>query len=96
MDFMPRPSASRSCASYPERVRAPEYPGHMHVQPVSSAGTFSLNQQPHFLSTALRDEPIGLEAVGDGVWNIVYYTTLLARWDGRTQQLTSTHSAGAV
>ena len=26
---------------------------------------------------------VGLEEVGDGIWNIVYYRTLLARWDER-------------
>lgn len=74
--------------AYPERVRAPEYPGHLHVAPVTAAGTFRLNHQEHFLSTALRDELIGLEEVGDGVWNIVYYTTLLAKIDERTGEIT--------
>lgn len=74
--------------AYPERVRAPEYPGHLHVQSVTSAGTFRLKQHQPFLSTALRDELIGLEEVGDGVWNIVYYTTLLAKIDERTGEIT--------
>jgi transposase InsO family protein len=73
---------------YPARVRAPEYPGHLHVQPVSSGGTFRLKQHQPFLSTALRDELIGLEEVGDGIWNIVYYTTLLAKIDERTGEIT--------
>lgn len=74
--------------SYPERVRAPEYPGHLHVAPISSAGTFRLKGAHHHLSTALRDELVGLEEVGDGVWNIVYYTTLLAKIDERTGAMT--------
>ena len=73
---------------YPERLRAPEYPGHMQVQPVSSTGTFTLKHAPHFISTARRDELIGLEEVGDGVWNIVFYTTLLAKLDERTGEIT--------
>jgi len=69
-------------------VRAPEYPGHLHVRAVSSAGTFRLKQHEPFLSTALRDEVIGLEEVGDGIWNVVYYTTLLAKLDERTGEMT--------
>jgi putative transposase len=69
-------------------VRAPEYPGHLHVQPISSIGTFRLKQREPFLSYALRDELIGLEEVGDGVWNIVYYTTLLGKIDERTGEIT--------
>ena len=69
-------------------MHAPEYPGHLHVAPVSSPGTFRLKRDDHFLSTALRDELIGLEEVGDGVWNIVYYTTLIAKIDERTGTMT--------
>ncbi len=36
-----------------------------------------------FLSNALANEHIGLEEVDDGIWNIVYYTTLLGRIDER-------------
>ena len=41
-----------------------------------------------FLSHALRGEDIGLEEVGDGIWNIVYYRTLLGRIDERTGTIT--------
>jgi hypothetical protein len=37
---------------------------------------------------ALADKHIGLEQVGDGLWNIVYYRTLLGRIDERTGQIT--------
>lgn len=77
-----------STRPYLERVRAPEYPGHLHVAPVSSTGHFRLKRAEHYLSTALRDELIGLEEVDDGVWNIVYYSTLLAKIDERTGELT--------
>src|SRR2546423_1404570 len=41
-----------------------------------------------FLSNALRDQHIGLEEVADGIWNIVYYRTLLGRIDERTHLIT--------
>jgi hypothetical protein len=31
---------------------------------------------------------IGLEEVGDGVWNLVYYRSLLGKIDERTGQIT--------
>jgi hypothetical protein len=36
----------------------------------------------------MADEHIGLEEVGDGLWNIVYYKTLLGRIDERTRRIT--------
>jgi hypothetical protein len=40
-------------------------------------------KQP-FLSQALADQYGGVEATGDGVWNIVYCRALLRRIDERT------------
>lgn len=73
---------------YPERIAAPEYPSHLEVRRVSAAGTFRLKAKQPFLSNALADESIGLEEVGDGVWNLVYYRTLLGKIDERTGQIT--------
>ena len=73
---------------YPERLRPPEYPNHLEVRRVSHAGTFRLKAKQPFLSNALADEYIGLEEVGDGVWNIVYYETLLGRIDERSKKIT--------
>ncbi len=73
---------------YPERLAPPEYPNHLEVRRVSAAGTFRLKAKQPFLSNALADEHIGLEEVGDGLWNIVYYKTLLGRIDERTGRIT--------
>ena len=74
--------------SYPEHIAAPEYPSHLEVRRVSAAGTFRLKARQPFLSNALADEHVGLEEVGDGIWNIVYYSTLLGRIDERTGRIT--------
>jgi transposase InsO family protein len=74
--------------SYPERIALPEYPAHLEVRRVSAAGTFRLKAKQPFLSNALADEHIGLEQVGDGLWNIVYYMTLLGRIDERHGRIT--------
>ena len=64
---------------YPGCIPPPDYPGHFEIRRVSSAGTFRLHSGQHFLSQALNDEYIGLEEVEDGLWNILYYETLLGR-----------------
>jgi putative transposase len=77
---------------YPERIPPPEYPGHCEVRRVSSAGTFRLHSGQHFLSQALNDEYIGLEQIADGLWNILYYDTLLGRFDDHTHTITGAPS----
>jgi hypothetical protein len=73
---------------YPARITPPEYPAQMGVRRVSAAGTFRLKAMQPFLSNALRDQYIALEEIADGVWNIVYYRTLLGRIDERTGRIT--------
>jgi transposase InsO family protein len=73
---------------YPERIQPPAYPAHLEVRRVSAAGTFRLKARQPFLSNALANEYIGLEEVDDGLWNIVYYRTLLGRIDERNGRIT--------
>jgi hypothetical protein len=81
---------------YPEHRTYPDYPAHMEIRRVSTAGTFrSLARQP-FLSHALGGEDIGLEEVGDGICNSVYYNTLLGKIDERTACITGIRPARKV
>jgi transposase InsO family protein len=77
---------------YPERVAPPCYPGHVEVRRVSNCGAFRLHSGQIFLSQALNGEKIGLEQVQDGVWNILYYDTLLGRFDERKKTITGAPS----
>jgi len=77
-----------SSRDYPERIAAPIYPAHMEVRRVSTAGTFRLHARQPFLSQTLKNEDIGLEEVDDGIWNIVYYRTLLGKIDARSLLIT--------
>jgi putative transposase len=77
-----------STRPYPERLTLPEYPAHMEVRRVSTAGTFRLHARQPFLSHALTNQDIGLEEVADGIWNIVFYATLLGKIDERTLLIT--------
>ena len=87
-----RPSPRR----YPERLTPPDYPVHMEIRRVSTAGTFRLQSRQPFLSHALGGEDIGLEEVGDGIWNMVYYTTLLGKIDECTSRITGSSPAHKV
>jgi hypothetical protein len=44
------------------------------------------------LSQALNDEHIGLEQIADGLWNILYYETLLGGIDEHTHTITGAPS----
>jgi hypothetical protein len=77
---------------YPDRLAPPEYPGHFEVRKISGAGTFRLHSGQHFLSQALNHEYVGFEEIEDGLWNIVYYETLLGRFDEHTHTITGAPS----
>jgi putative transposase len=77
-----------SARVYPERITPPVYPAHLEVRRISTAGTFRLRAQQPFLSQTLKGEDIGLEEIGDGIWNIVYYRTLLGKIDERSLRIT--------
>jgi putative transposase len=80
----------------PEVIKPPEYPGHFEVRKVSHCGAIRLACHQRFVSNALKDEYVGLEEVDDGIWNIVYYTTLLGRIDERDGRITGVQSVKKV
>jgi putative transposase len=87
-DRIPASLWTPSPRPYPEKIVPPQYPAHMEVRRVSHCGTFRIHSAQPFLSNALRDEHVGLEEVDDGIWNIVYYSTLLGKIDERTLLIT--------
>lgn len=81
-----RPPAARyrpSPRPFPERVPAPEYPGHFLVKRVTSGGTIRFKRKLLFLANPLRHLEVGLEEVNDGIWSLYFYRVLLARFDER-------------
>lgn len=77
-----------STKEYSDRLRRPEYPGHFEIRRISACGAFRLQSGQYFLSNALKGEDIGMEEIDDGVWNIVYYNTILGRIDRKTGRIT--------
>lgn len=91
-DETPASRWTPSHRAYPERIPKPEYPGHVEVRKVSNKGSFRLHCGQIFLSQALNGENIGLEQIDDNLWNILYYNTLLGRFDERTSTITGAPS----
>jgi len=91
-DDTPASRWTPSSRAFPERISPPVYPSHLEVRRVSNAGCFRLHSGQIFLSQALNGEQIALEQVDDALWNIVYYDTLLGRFDERSKHITGAPS----
>jgi putative transposase len=91
-DATPSSVWTPSPRQFPRRVPKPDYPGHCETRKVSNAGVFRLATTQIFLSHALAGDYIALEEVDDGLWNILFYNTLLGRFDQRTNAITGAGS----
>ena len=60
-----------------------EYPGHFIVKRVTNAGTIRLKKRLLFIANSLKQHPVGLEEVDDGIWSIHFCHVLLGRVDER-------------
>ena len=50
---------------------------------VTNAGTIRLKKRLLFIANALKQHPVGLEEVDDGIWSIHFCNVLLGRVDER-------------
>jgi putative transposase len=64
-------------------VPEPTYPGHAEHRLVSKGGVIKFHGRELFLARALAGETVGFEEVADGLWNVLFYDVLLARYDQR-------------
>jgi transposase InsO family protein len=81
-----RTPASLYCPSpraYPAVLPPIEYPGHYLVKRVTNAGTVRFKKRLVFIANSLKQLPIGLEEVADGIWSIHFCAVLLGRIDER-------------
>jgi transposase InsO family protein len=77
-----------SCRRYPSRIRSPEYGSGVIVRRVSSCGRMKWDGGRIFITKTLSEEPIGLQAVGDGVWKLWFGHCPIGWLDERTMQVT--------
>lgn len=85
-----------SSRSYPSRLAEPEYPDDWEMRRVRDCGRLRWRSQSIFVGKALRGEPVGLEPVQDGRWQVWFFDYPVGIFDerkGRIQKLTdlSTH-----
>lgn len=73
----------------PTRLPPLEYPGHMEVRRVSSAGCISWRGTPIFVTEVLGGEHVALEEVADGRWTLHFASVRLGRLDERTRRITA-------
>jgi len=85
-----------SARPYSDRVVGPEYPGHWEIRRVSNAGAIRLHRHRIFLSQALHHQDIGLEEIDDGLWQVVYYRTVLGVLDAATGRVTGVGRSESV
>ena len=72
---------SPSARSYPERLPEPHYPDYFEVRKVSSNGVIYWHSKLVYVSHMLKGEPVGLEQVDDGIWNVYFGPVTLGRFD---------------
>lgn len=73
-----------SSRTMPQRIPKPDYPPHAEVRLIKTCGRFKFRSHELFLSSALAGERVALEEIDNGLWNICFYTQLIARLDERS------------
>ena len=76
-----------STRAYPEREPEISYPGHFKILRVCVNGCLRWRDRFVFVSRVLVGEPLGLEAIDDGIWSVHFGPVLLARFDEREGRL---------
>lgn len=76
-----------SAKPYPSKLEAIEYDGTFTVRRVRQNGEIRWKGQCVYASEVLAKEPIGLEAIGDGLWNIYFSFQRIGTLDERTMKI---------
>lgn len=75
---------------FPERLPEPTYPGHFTVRRVSRNGALRWRGRWLNVGHSLIEEDIGMEQVGDGVWDVYFTSLRIGRFDERDLRLVGT------
>ena len=80
-------------AGHDKRRLPSDLPRSLQYRPADSISSdIRLKIHQRFLSCALTNEHVGLVEVDDGIWNIIYYRTLVGRIDERDGRITGVQS----
>ncbi len=70
-----------STRSYPEILPELEYPGYFHCEKVSTSGIAYWTGRRIYIGYLLAGERVGLEEVGDGLWDVYFGPLRLGSFD---------------
>lgn len=76
-----------SCRPYPSRLAEPQYGYGWEQRRVRSCGRMRWWSDAVFIGRALAGETIGLEPVGDGLWNVWFFRYPIGQFDERKRKL---------
>jgi len=71
----------------PKRIETYDYPAYFLVRRVSRAGTIRVFHKQIFVSNTLHDDYVGLEEVGDGVYDLYFCFYQIGRYELRTNKI---------
>jgi len=75
----------------PRQLAPLEYPGHYEVRLVSRNSGIRWNKHCVCVTHTLAGEYVGLEEVGDGLWDVYFGPLKLGRLDERRRQIEDHH-----
>jgi transposase InsO family protein len=86
---MKRPSElyQRSKRRMPQKLETYDYPRHFLVRRVSRGGTIRIFKRQIFVSNTLQEDYVGLEEVGDGVYDLYFCFYQIGRYDLREKRI---------
>jgi transposase InsO family protein len=78
----------RSVREMPKQLDTYDYPAHYLVRRVSRAGAMRILNKQIFVTTTLKEDYVGLEAVDDGVYDLFFCFYHIGRYDVRRNKIT--------
>lgn len=73
--------------SLPRRIEPYDYPAHYLVRRVSHGGTIRVFKNQVFVSNTLQEDYLGLEEVGDGVYDLFFCFYQIGRYELRANKI---------
>jgi transposase InsO family protein len=70
-----------SLRAMPSRIHSYDYPAHLLVRKVSTAGTIRIFRHQIFVSNTLHKDYVGLEEVDDGIYDLYFCFYQIGRYD---------------
>ena len=76
-----------SSRTMPKRMRRYDYPSQYLVRRVSRGGTIRVLRKQIFVSNTLQEDYVGLEEVGDGVYDLYFCFYQIGRYERKTNKI---------